>query len=1485
MLLSACRRLVLAGLLLAAGGLLTACGGADESDPPTAAPTEGRQRALGASSGPAAQGLWQGIGPWPIIAVHMTLLPDGRVLTFGSNAAGFQTGSFEYDVWDPAGGLQGGHTTLLNTTGNDLFCSGQLLLPSTGQVFIAGGDTWFGGPSAGNSGNREITLFTPSNNQMSRGPSMWSKRWYGSAIMLPGGEIYLQGGNSGGNTNPEVRQTDGSFRFLSGADTSSLYFEYPRVFPINGNRVFGLDTNGRMFVVSTSGTGSIASLGQLPASMAGFGTTSQYRPGRLLHISGSSAQVMRIDGFMDGAAPSTQSIAPIDRTRVSSNQTLLADGRVLVTGGSEAFFSVADLAMRPALWDPVTGNWSYGPNAQRGRVYHSTAILLPDARVLVSGSGAQPAPPNEFNAEIYAPSYLYNNDGSLATRPVITAAPTVLNPGTAFSLSVDRSVARLTLLKTGSTSHGFNFDQRFTELPFVREPDGQLTVQVPSRGVDVTPGFYLIFAFDEAGTPSVARTVRMNTVPARDAAQVPVITPPAHQTHSTGTTINLAVVGSDPNGAAGVRWSAAGLPPGLRIDPLTGVISGMLTTPGSYDPVIAISDGSSNAVTTFRWQVSGESIVPLVLQPLSSAGAVMSGSELTVTASATGVNPRYRVDWGDGSAPTAWSSSASASYRYPHAGLFFVTVSATDDRGGIVSRTFMQQVHLPLTAQAARASTNIAYQPLQPAGARLWVVNQDNDSVSVFDALGRTRLAEVPVGAAPRALAISEQGEVWVTNKASASISVIDAQTRNLLRTIGLPRGSQPFGIVMAPQGQTAFVALEGTGQVLRFDTASAAQTGEISLPAAVRHLAISGDGATLFASRFISAPLPGESTITVTPGTQGGELFVVNAASLSQAGTVTLRHSAVADTENTGRGLPNYLGALAISPDGSQGFVPSKQDNILRGQQRDGLPLNFQNTVRAVSSRVVIASRSEDLSRRIDHDNASVASAAVFDPRGNLLFVALETSREVAVVNAHSGQQLMRIDVGRAPQGLAIAPDGLTLFVNNFMDRSVSAHDLRPLYTGLLDTPLLGTMAAIGAERLTPAVLLGKQFFYDAADIRLSRDKYISCASCHNDGGHDGRVWDFKQFGEGLRNTTSLRGRAGAHGLLHWSGNFDEVQDFEQQIRQLAGGTGLMSDAQFNTGTRSQPLGDRKAGVSADLDALAAYVASLDSFDFSPLRPADGSYSAQAERGRQVFTEQYCINCHIWPTFTGSAAAPAAVIGTIKRSSGERLGGPLTGIDVPTLIDVWSSAPYLHDGSAPTLQEAILAHPPTLMTDADLQALVRYLQELGGPPGAAPAPPRPSDPFVPPPPGEPPALPATGALRLEVERGVLAGTARRETVAGASGGAVVSQLGGPAATVDLFLKTSRAGRATLSLRYANGLGSSTAVDLWVNGVRQRSVATQPIFVLPPSGAWTRYASTPTVSVSLVAGVNRIRLQGSGLIGPTARLDLLTVQPSTQLLR
>jgi cytochrome c553 len=289
-------------------------------------------------------------------------------------------------------------------------------------------------------------------------------------------------------------------------------------------------------------------------------------------------------------------------------------------------------------------------------------------------------------------------------------------------------------------------------------------------------------------------------------------------------------------------------------------------------------------------------------------------------------------------------------------------------------------------------------------------------------------------------------------------------------------------------------------------------------------------------------------------------------------------------------------------------------------------------------------------------------------------------------------------------------------------MDRTLQAIDLSRLTdNGEWSFATLATLPTQATEKLAAQVLLGKQLFNDARDTRLARDGYLSCASCHADGGHDGRTWDLTAQGEGLRNTINLRGRGGVgQGRLHWSGNFDEVQDFEGQIRALAGGTGLMSDALFGTGTRSQPLGLAKAGQSPELDALAAYLASLNTMPKSVDRTSAGGLSPDAVAGRAVFAAQGCGSCHGGTTFANSGTL-LVDIGTLKSSSGKRLGKNLTGIDVPTLRDLQGTAPYLHDGSAATLGEAVLAHRGVALSSADLSSLVAYLRQIGSEEVAAP--------------------------------------------------------------------------------------------------------------------------------------------------------------------
>jgi len=114
--------------------------------------------------------------------------------------------------------------------------------------------------------------------------------------------------------------------------------------------------------------------------------------------------------------------------------------------------------------------------------------------------------------------------------------------------------------------------------------------------------------------------------------------------------------------------------------------------------------------------------------------------------------------------------------------------------------------------------------------------------------------------------------------------------------------------------------------------------------------------------------------------------------------------------------------------------------------------------------------------------------------------------------------------------------------------------------------------------------------------------------------------TWNFTDRGEGVRNTTSLLGGRGDEGgMLHWTGNFDEVQDFEHDIRGAFGGTGFLSDQQFNSNNRNAPLGNPKAGLNPDLDNLAEYVRSLRELPRSPFKAAAGTYSDQAGQGARL--------------------------------------------------------------------------------------------------------------------------------------------------------------------------------------------------------------------------------------------------------------------------
>jgi YVTN family beta-propeller protein len=1575
-------------------------------------------------------GDWSAVIPWtPHIPVSAATLPDGRLLTFASNQrTTFPSGSeFTYAaVWNPATGV----FTEYNHPSHDMFCGALVTLPD-GRVLVNGGRNT----------TVRSSLFDWRINTWARTPDMNDPRWYNTSVALPNGQVWTVTGDGGSGTAERWDAASGWSR-QTGINWNPVLAEpgyitrwHPFVLVAPDGRLIHFGPTDTMHWITPSGGGSMTNTGTIVPGThyPKEGSWVMYDEGRIL-VAGGGANTTSSSGG-DGTTgtsskaaytvdvrsgtPVVVNTASMSNARQFANAVILPNGEVMVMGGNTSGLKFNDTGSvyTPEIWNPTNGTWRIAADASVPRNYHSVALLLPDGRVFSGGGGLSGNSADHRDAQLFTPPQLYNSDGSLATRPILSAAPQKIGVAVRFNVSGTAGLKKFTFLKMSAITHSVNTDLRFLSLPFTETSAGNYELTAHASLNVMTPGYWMLFGLDSGGRYSVARIIQVDSVSA------PTVTPPGDQASYQNVSASLQMVGSVPTGSS-LAWSATGLPTGLTINATNGLVSGTPATLGSFASKVTLSTGAASNSVNFTWaiqpvtftqqinsfsnitgltlngdaamtsnvlrvarlansrtgsaflsnaltvssnlsfstrfvfrihgtadgdqglafvvhggaatalgssgsglgygglstsvaveldnrQSTGDSnanhlgIVvggnqqshlatytpgwnledglsqtlwveydgavnqlrvfaaqgvvtnrpaspvmtatvdlpavlggnparfgftgasgsqmnnhdieswslmvnalalpapPVLTKPANTtnvigtalsrqlqatdpngdlltwsasglpAGLAISGSSGLVTGvpsgagifsstvsvsdghstpvstnftwtinplltiqslsnspvsigttvplnvqSTGGLNPQYRWSFGDGTPETAFTNVSAASHSFSAAGRHLVTVTARDDTGREVTASYRQAVYGPLTTNRPTATSSLLYETRTNGNARLWVVNPDNDSVTVFDAITRSKLAEINVGRAPRTIARAPDGRMWVANAESASLTILNTNF-TVAQSVTLPRGSRPFGVVFDPAGQYAYVTLETAGWILKLHPTTGAVVAMLDVGPNVRHLSITADSTRLLASRFITPPLPGESTAnpqTMIGGTHyGGEVAVIALASFTKTNTVILEHSEEPDTSVSARGIPNYLGAAVISPDGKSAWVPSKQDNIKRGLLRNGGELNHDLSIRSIVSRIDLPTQTGDMDGRVDFDNAGIASSSAFDPLGIFLFTALEGSREVGVVDAVGKQEILRFAAGRAPQALVLSPDGRTLFVHNFMDRTLSVHDLNALANGQgTPPPAPAILSCVTTEKLSPEVLLGKQLFYDAQDNRIALQQYISCAACHNDGGQDGRVWDFTQFGEGLRNTTTLRGHGGTNqGPLHWTGNFDEVQDFEGQIRNFAGGIGLMSDALFHAGTRSQPLGDSKAGLSADLDALAAYLTSLNKNGDSPDRNPDGTFTAAALAGQTVFQQQNCLQCHAGPQFTDSALNVLHNIGTLKPSSGKRLNATLTGLDTPTLRGLWANAPYLHDGTAATLAEAITAHTNVTVSAIEITNLVAFLRQL----------------------------------------------------------------------------------------------------------------------------------------------------------------------------
>lgn len=588
-------------------------------------------------------------------------------------------------------------------------------------------------------------------------------------------------------------------------------------------------------------------------------------------------------------------------------------------------------------------------------------------------------------------------------------------------------------------------------------------------------------------------------------------------------------------------------------------------------------------------------------------------------------NTTYSWDFGDGSPPTRYSEKNSVSHTFKKAGHYPVLLRANQS-GKKAAALQSQVVFNKLTANQPTSSSTIA---IDQKSKHVWNVNPDNGSISALDSTTMQVLKEIPVGASPRTLSVAN-GTVAVVTEDLSQLHLIDAEELVLRRSISLGSNSRPYGVVLTDDASTAYVSSEALGVIYEVDCLTAKIRRTIKSPlmqgTTLRGLALNADQDMLYATRFISPD-------------NAGLIYQVNLTT-GKISEIKLAIDTTPDTEESGRGLPNYLSQITISPDGTQAWIPSKKDNIQRGLARDGKPLTFESTVRPIASKIALPSGSELIAHRHDFNDKEMPIAAVYSPHGDMLFVAMQGSNSIEVLDTYEGTHITSIlDVGSAPRGLALDSKTNTLFVHNFLDRSVTAIDVAAIINegdGIANQ--LSATKVVAQDRMSSFILQGKRIFHNASNPQMSRDSYLSCASCHQDGGHDGRVWDFTNRGEGLRNTTTLLGKSGEkHGPLHWSANFDELQDFEHDIRSFFGGTGFINTAESPKEflNKNHPLGFEKQGLNKELDALATYIRTLSKTPASPYRLPSGELTEAALRGRKHFQQLNCANCHGGEDFT----------------------------------------------------------------------------------------------------------------------------------------------------------------------------------------------------------------------------------------------------------
>jgi YVTN family beta-propeller protein len=537
-------------------------------------------------------------------------------------------------------------------------------------------------------------------------------------------------------------------------------------------------------------------------------------------------------------------------------------------------------------------------------------------------------------------------------------------------------------------------------------------------------------------------------------------------------------------------------------------------------------------------------------------------------------------------------------------------------------------------------------------------------------------------------LAVTPENALLVANPDSSSVSVVEIGSLQLRREIRVCE--QPRAV--AAGERHAWVAC-GDGQIVAFDP----ETGQVAAArdAGMELGGVVTDGTRLFVTdhgthRLYALDAATLETLAVAEtepwprgiALTGGKLYVTHFRSgrLSVIDAATL---AIEDVISTG--LDSNL-SHSVTIHGGRAYLPQTRSNSANAA------LLFDTTVFPIVSVIDLQTRANLPRDRFSMDVVDQPVNMPFDAAvtaSGKLYVVHAGSNDLSVVDLDIRRTVAHLETGRHPRGVILSPDEHLAFVNNTLSGDLT----------VIDTTADQVIATIPVTRipLPRRVLNGKILFHSSSDARLAKDRWISCATCHFEGGADGHTWVLR---DGPRNTTALFGVRQTL-PMHWSGDLDELHDVEQTVRVLQAGTGLIDGD-----LRCDPACDQDephAGRSSALDDLAAFMASL--------RPPRRGFeeTEAAARGRKLFLSSRtdCRSCHPPPLFTDRRKHD---VGT-GNGSQERKGAAF---DTPSLRSLYDTAPYFHDGSAATLADVLERHGDTQsLLEHERRDLIEFLRTI----------------------------------------------------------------------------------------------------------------------------------------------------------------------------